>query len=195
MVLVSRCRLTMITVPIIAVFTKYDVLVSTANIELRSTQGENEGEDMYQRRCQDHAWNDIQSKCVQQLPGISCIPVSTSMSLFSLMKYSSFSSPDKMPETLEKLVQITIEQIKALDPPEGQIPVTDAQHAGPPARSPWTKRLKDRLRPGSHQNVQHPKLDACHSDSTELSDSTRAGAAFAMAQRVDMPSKIKASIE
>ena len=99
------------------------------------------------------------------------------MSPQSSMKYSSLNSPsDKMPETLEKLVQITIEQIKALDPPEGLVPVTDAQHAGPPARSPWTKRLKDRLRPGSHQNVQHPKLDACNSASTELSDSTRAGA-------------------
>lgn len=189
----------MITVPIIAVFTKYDVLISTANIEMRSTQGDNEDEDMYQRRCQDHAWNDIQTKCVQQLPGISCIPVSTSMIPRTSIKCSSLNaSPDKMPETLEKLVQITIEQIKALDPPEGQVPGTDGQHTGSPARIPWTKKLKERLRPGSRRNVQHPELDACHSDSTqagELSDSTRAGAAFAMAQRVDMPSKIKASIE
>ena len=121
------------------------------------------------------------------------------MSPQSSMKYSSLNSPsDKMPETLEKLVQITIEQIKALDPPEGLVPVTDAQHAGSPAWSPWTKRIKDRFRPRSHRDVQHPKLDVCHSDSTqagELSDSTRAGAAFAMAQRIDMPSKIKASIE
>ncbi|KAF8720436.1 hypothetical protein AX14_010969 [Amanita brunnescens Koide BX004] len=169
-------------VPIIAVFTKYDVLVSNADIELRSTYDENESEDMFQQKCHEQATKDFEMKCLQQFPeGISCIPVS-----------------NKIPGTLEKLVQTTIQQIKALDPPERQVVAPCTQHTGSPVRRSWGKKLKDRLLPGSYRHVQYPKPDTVQPGSTQaggLSDSARAGTAFAMAQRVDMPSKIKASIE
>lgn len=189
----------MIKVPIIAVFTKYDVLVSNADIELRSTYDENESEDMFQQKCHEQATKDFEMKCLQQFPeGISCIPVS-SMSALSSMKYLlHYSCSDKIPGTLEKLVQTTIQQIRALDPPERQVVAPCTQHTGSPVRRSWGKKLKDRLLPGSYRHVQYPKPDTVQPSSTQaggLSDSARAGTAFAMAQRVDMPSKIKASIE
>ena len=190
MVPVLRYQLTMITVPIIVVFTKYDELFDRAAYDLKSTRGDNESKDSFQKKCREKAWNDYEAKCIPQIPKeMSFIHVSTSMSPLSLRQYFLRSSCPEMPETLEKLVETTIEQIKALDPPERLVPATDdAQHAGSPARKSLTKKLKGLL-PGSHRNVQHSKPD------TGLSDSTRAGAAFATAQRIDMPSKINASIE
>ena len=200
MVLVSRYQLTMITVPIIVVFTKYDELFARAAYDLKSTRGDNEGNDLFQKRCREKAWNDYETKCVAQIrKEMSFIHVSTSMSLLGLRQYFLRSSCPEIPETLENLVKTTIEHIKTLPPPERLVPVTDdVQHAGSPARKPWMKKLKERLLPGSHRNVQRYQPDTVQPDSSQaggLSDSTRAGAAFATAQRIDMQSKINASIE
>jgi hypothetical protein len=84
LVLVSRYQLTTITVPIIVVFTKYDELFGRAAYDLKSTRGDNEDKDAFQKRCREKAWKDYEAKCVPQIPKeMSFIHVSTSASLLN----------------------------------------------------------------------------------------------------------------
>lgn len=87
-----------------------------------------------------------------------------------------------MPETLQKLVQVTSEHIGS---PERPSPT-----------SPFAK-LKDRWLNRASRSIEPPRVDEVQSDSTpadELSSVSQTDVALARAQRVDMPTKIKASI-
>lgn len=87
-----------------------------------------------------------------------------------------------MPETLQKLVQVTCEHIGS---PGGQSPT-----------SPFTK-LKDRWINRASRSIEPPRQDEVQSGSTpvgELSSTSQTDVALARAQRIDMLTKIEASI-
>ena len=62
-VLLLRYWLTTIIVPITVVFTKYDLLVQAAELELRPKKSDNEDDDTFQQRCLKKAHNDFRTHC------------------------------------------------------------------------------------------------------------------------------------
>ena len=84
--LVMRYWLTAIIVPITVVFTKYDLLVEAAELELRPNKSDKEDDATFQQRCLRKAHHDFRTHCERKFTKyttgqINCVFVARAYSL------------------------------------------------------------------------------------------------------------------
>ncbi|KAF8629773.1 hypothetical protein AX15_003278 [Amanita polypyramis BW_CC] len=144
-------------VPIIVVFTKYDLLVAAATTRLGKVGTD---ESTLPVMCQEMAEKIFQDKCIRPFEELT-------KGISEKIPYLQVST--KEPDTLKQLVEVTMRNVHV------------ETSAPPPTRIlSWFRG-------------RSPNTDAGDAQSTEdLSDSAQV--TLAAAQRVDMPTKIQASI-